>query len=493
MSKGISIKESILLADIYLYKKDYVFYGRLDRAIACLIGKGFVKSEYTDDRFKDYHDYLMVRGYRKAVNTLYDKNLIKLVRHLKLPKNPTIVIPNTYNSELKNVYFRYSKKLEEELQEFNELLDHLYRSYTIASKKRTIAYILNWGNITEKEEKILRVRLNKKSSGWPIREVGKKIVPPKRGLEYVDIFITSASFEDRCTKVTEEISVSARPECSFLFVDTATYNLKVDDNLREIDKKLNKISKEVAIIKCDFNNVEQAVNIFKKACSELGQQLENKVIFVDDSTFSKALLLGLLPVVVNGRNYVINYYTEVGDYGVRQSYGEYKIQPINQFTSNFSSNKKNLLVLFAGFEEDRTESSIEQIDPDSTILLIGGDVRKDWVKRALKTNKAIEGKGLELQYTSTLDNEKVYEQLVHIYNKHHNKDNITILPIGSKIEVLGIYEFQKDFSDVKILIAPPEDHSKYDINYSIGSGDIHKIPMNSICKNSKNEIIVGYV
>ena len=493
MKEDVSIKEGVLLADIYLCKKDYVFYGRLDRAIACLIGKGFVNSEYNDDRFKDYHDYVMVRGYKRAVDTLCDKGLIKLVRHLKLPQNPTIIIPNRFNPELEKAYFRYSKKLGERLQEFSELLNHLYRSGIISSKKETIRHILNWGNISEKEKKILRVRLNKKSSGWSRREEGKKIVPPKKGLEYADIFICSASFEDRCTRVTDEISVTARLESSFLFVDTATYNLKVEVNLREMDKKLKKISKEVAIIKCDFNNVEQAVNIFKKACSELERQLENKVIFVDDSTFTKALILGLLPVVDNGRNNVINYYTEVGDYGVRQSYGEYKIQPINQFTGNFSPNKKNLLVLFAGFEEDRTESSIEQIDPDSTILLIGGDVRKDWVKRALKTNKAIEGKGIELQYTSSLDNEKVYEQLVQIYNKHHNKDNITILPIGSKIEVLGIYEFQKDFSDVKISIAPPENHSKYDINYSIGSGDIHKIPMNSICKNRKNEIIVGYV
>lgn len=493
MSEGISIKESILLADIYLYKKDYVFYGRLDRAIACLIGKGFVNSEYNDDRFKDYHDYLMVRGYKRAVDTLCDKGLIKQVDHFKLPQNPTIIIPNSPNPELDNAYFQYSKKLGEELQEFNELIDSLYNRGIIDSRKETIKYILNWGNISEKERKVLRVRLNTKSSGWGRREEGKRIVPPKKGLEYADMFICSASFEDRCTKVTDEISASARPEYSFLFVDTATYNLKVGVNLREMEKKLKKISKEIAIIKCDFNKVEQAVSIFKKACLELGLQLKNKVIFVDDSTFTKALLLGLLPVVDNGRNYVRNYYTEVGDYGIRQSYGDYKIQPINQFRGNFFSNKKDLLVIFVGFEGDRTKSAIEQIDPDSTILLIGGDAKRDWVRRALKTNKSIKGKEIELQYTTSLDNEKVYEYLVQVYNKYHDNYNITILPIGSKIQVLGIYEFQKEFPDVKILTAPPEDHSNYDLNYSIESGNIHKIPMNTICKNRKDEIIVGYV
>jgi hypothetical protein len=179
------------------------------------------------------------------------------------------------------------------------------------------------------------------------------------------------------------------------------------------------------------------------------------------------------------------------DYGDRQSYGDYKILPLNQFKGYFSTDKKDLSVIFAGFEGDRTTAVIEQIDPDLTILLFGEDARKEWLVRALKANKSIEYKDIELKYASSLYDEKVYEQLIKIHDKYHHDYNITVVPIGSKIQALGIYEFQREFRDVGISIAPPEDHSKYDINYSIGWGEIHTIPMSNIGQIRTKDIIDG--
>jgi hypothetical protein len=322
MRSDVSLEEGVLLTDMYLYSKEYIYYSRLDRAIACLISRGLVKSKHDGARFKDNRDIQLVRGFREAISTLSDAGYIKLVPHIKIPSIPaaTAIIPNDYNPRLSDTYFRLSKKLGEDLERFHEFLEYLTESGIIDNEKTTIKYILKQRDITEVEKEILKGRLTKKSKGWGRREVGKRIVPSKKGLNSVDIFICSASFEDRCTRVSDEIENKAIPEYSFIFVDYETYNVKVQDNLKKLEKKLEKISKEVAIIYCDFNNVEKAVDYFKKKCLEYELQLENKVIFIDISTFTKSLLLDLLAVVDNGRNYITTYYTEVGDYGVHYAF-----------------------------------------------------------------------------------------------------------------------------------------------------------------------------
>jgi hypothetical protein len=194
----------------------------------------------------------------------------------------------------------------------------------------------------------------------------------------VDYFITSASYEERCLKVADEIK-KINPTNAIVCCNTAnSYNSKNLDYLKAL------FGNSFSLLELHSNN--PSLNNDALLLKVISIKAQNpKLIIVDITTFTHETLLilfRLLKLILSSTTAVKFVYLEASDYSWNidkvedkwLSKGIGEIRSIVGYPGLFNPSKGTHLIILVGFESDRTIKLIEKYD--STIVSLGLGVKK---------------------------------------------------------------------------------------------------------------------
>ena len=294
-----------------------------------------------------------------------------------------------------------------------------------------------------------------------------------------DIFICCVSFEDRCKRSTEIIDDFYKAKHGVIFwYNEPEFSDTRFKNKREIEKNLEKaIENDLIVIAAPLKDAVEGVEKFKKCLQERSIKLKNKKITIDLTVFTKQYLMTLLDYLddPHNENKLRIVYTFVDTYGIISkglplSKGLDDIIAVSGFGGRYSHKKKNLLIMFLGFEGKRALAVYEKYAPHFTIAIIGKPAYEDeWTEYSEKLNQALlEQYNVEKEYASVMDPFGVCTLLENIYKKYKNDYNIYIAPLGTKLQTLGAYLFSKNYPAVQFVYPIPSDYPQKDFSEGVG-------------------------
>jgi len=212
-------------------------------------------------------------------------------------------------------------------------------------------------------------------------------------------------------------------------------------------------------------------------------------IVLDISVFTKRHLLMMLrwldDVGYWERLFVV--YTEPEEYDVTEfvplSFGVRSIQQVPGFSAAPDMSRPVHLVLFLGYEGDRSLAVYEQVQPmQTTLVLTDPPFRPDWEGRSQELNRnllALVGSGSMIKVDG-IDPEctaKVLEE-VFIPNPLRGSFAKIVCPTGTKPQTLGIYSYLRNCDDCPAIVyASPLRHNHTFFSHGIGRTWILKQPI----------------
>ncbi|WP_428325404.1 hypothetical protein [Nitrosopumilus sp.] len=297
-----------------------------------------------------------------------------------------------------------------------------------------------------------------------------------------DFFICAAGFEDRTLGCIENIKdFSPKNSIIFEYRQTAVETPPSLKNEKIVEEKLSNLG-GIEVVELDPSHPTPTVcNVLRG----IFDQNPDAKISIDISTMSRYLLLILLRGL-HENNLLKNsqfFYTEPKSYNISKnrplSLGTREIEIIPTFGGYHHPRHKSLLVMFLGYEGDRSFTLWEKIEPHKCVLLIPSpSYNPEWEGVTENINRPLinaVGENFVEKIHSTNPIE-VHNSLKKIISKHNpNNDlNVLIAPLGTKPQSVGafLYCLSSDFHPT-VIYSWPKKHTEY----SDGIGKTYEIEM----------------
>jgi hypothetical protein len=292
------------------------------------------------------------------------------------------------------------------------------------------------------------------------------------------IFITCASFEERCLGLPKILTYKYTLERAYVFVYQDP-SQKRAENLQKLKEILELRKTLVREIQTSEGDPIPAIGVLYQDIKEISKKNVNLEIDLDITTFTKRHLLLLFKAIDDLELWDKTriFYTEPRDYVadlyLPMSRGLKTLGPISGFLSTVSPTLPELLVIFLGYEGDRALAVYENTDPEETILVIPKPAyHKEWEGRTEKMNRSLIqmiGKG-HVEDADAIDPSKVVSTLEKIARKYDaSKWRWVIVPLGTKPQTLGIYEFWRaNPNTFSVIYAQPLKHNESFFSTGIG-------------------------
>ncbi len=290
-----------------------------------------------------------------------------------------------------------------------------------------------------------------------------------------DVFLCSASFEERCKTIPFKLK-NKKIKKVILFQNKFGSELVIN-NASELKNKFAKITTTILV---DFSNFNEMVEVLVKELSvEKGKSKLSAL--VDITTFTHEELLVCMKVLLTSSKVkkICCVYNNAKEYcaGVEMSkkwlsQGAIMAHPVLGYSGMILPGKKNHLVVITGYEYSRALSAISDIDPSSISLIYGSSssaiTEKDKEANSLFKNMvqemAFEYTDIE-EYDIPCNNpDEISDGLKKIYDNNKDK-NIIILPLNSKMSTLGVIKSVLNNDEPQVCYAPAVVYNEY--NYSI--------------------------
>jgi len=284
-----------------------------------------------------------------------------------------------------------------------------------------------------------------------------------------NVFITCASFEERCLGVPRK------------FDDNYTFDKAYIFKYKHQDKQREKHLKDMVSILDTRGSIKRIVTSEDDpipALAELSKNLkginhspEESIVTLDITTFTKHHLLLLFKTIDNLGlwDFLRIYYTPPKNYvtelNLPMSFGLRKISPISGFVGHSPLSKPTLTVILLGYEGDRAKAIYENLDPNEVLLIIPDPpYHKEWKGRTEKMNEhliKIVGKDKVIGAHSK-DPIKLLTKLEKIFKDYPlDKWRCSISPLGTKPQALGLYLFwRKNKGKFSIIYAQVLRHNE---------------------------------
>jgi len=292
--------------------------------------------------------------------------------------------------------------------------------------------------------------------------------------------ITSYSYEDRIIDSLKNILDK------FIINNVIIINYQeeyyLDDYTIVLRKKkvelINKILKnkklKIYVIDCKYDNTTNIENYFS-----------NKKLYKNDYIFdltgvTSNYILKITDLLNNNIKYF--FYTRSEDYRIpndrEMSVSFDKIIILNGFEGFVHTDKKDLIMIFLGYEGNRALSFLKKYEIEPLYVIISHphsqDESKnklfiDSVKEANRTLLNVHRVKLYDGFVHSLNPIIFSEEVLKVINNFPNIDsyNICITCLGSKLQSLGLYFFWKKNQNCQLLYSIPV--KRFDIRKGVGT------------------------
>lgn len=269
-------------------------------------------------------------------------------------------------------------------------------------------------------------------------------------LDKIDLLILSSGFEERSKTLSSNLNKKKIASVLLFHLDD-NYSI-AENNKSEIISKFDKIN----TIEYPKNDSFSTFHLFYEKIEVILQNIKiskKLKVVLDATAFSREILLVLIKVLT--RPSFINkidltfIHTPVEDYCNGESFwltkGVREIRPVFGYSGSMTPSKKLLLIVFNGFEEERTEIIIESFEPYS--LILANPSKSGSINEDLKVIVDTKYKTIKSKFSNILIDEKEFScieidstisLLNEIYEQYNEKYNIVISPLNNKISTIAI-------------------------------------------------------
>ncbi len=284
-----------------------------------------------------------------------------------------------------------------------------------------------------------------------------------------DLFVCCASIEGRCLSSDLKMGIGFRVRFSVIFViEEPFYSSQVDTNLFRLQTELGKRTSEgVFVIRCQRDDPTEGITQLKSIWPRCKpKDTDEPFITIDISGFTKIYLLQLLHFIVSEQNLGIPriLHTTQTYLPTKLTRGVEQIATVPNFFGTLSFEKRTLLVLFLGFEPERSLTVWKHFNPSRTIALITNPPRNnnaDYLVYARKNNThLISQPTVEVRDIPADDPYAVRNTLEAIYHEVRDSFNMVIGPFGTKPQTVGIFMFCLEHPKAQVVYSFPVNYTR---------------------------------
>lgn len=308
-----------------------------------------------------------------------------------------------------------------------------------------------------------------------------------------DIFIASGSFEERCIRSSEifyKNNIKIEKNIIFNFQETDPENKK-EKYVKIIESNLQHISEEVHIFNAaSVSHPKKGIEKFFNYIKSNNIILKDKKIVIDITVIPKAyyfLLIKVLKEEYDLKIYDI-IYTEPEKYSdskagkIILTQGLDRIESIPGFSGS-SIYSKDALIVYLGFEGNRSLEIFHIVNPDITYTVNGfPSYKPGWHKISLEAN--IRFLKLSRAYNhlffapaiDPFENRNLLYRIIKEIKKDYKHINIIIAPLGTKMQAFGVLLYALYDTSIKVIYPFPSTY-KADYSYKYGQTNIFKVNM----------------
>ncbi|MFC1951932.1 hypothetical protein ACFLYI_02680 [Chloroflexota bacterium] len=284
-----------------------------------------------------------------------------------------------------------------------------------------------------------------------------------------DLFVCCASFEDRCISSVLRMGIDFRVRFAVIFViEEPLYKKQVDNNLSRLQSELGKRTSEgVFVISCQRENpvdgLTQLKNIWGQCKPKDPEELS---ITIDISGFTKVYLLELLYYLVIELNLGIPriLHTVQTYLPTKLTRGVEQVATMPNFFGTPALEKQTMLILFLGFEPERSLAIWKHCNPEKTIALITNPPRygnPDYLKYAQENNAYLLSQPSVETRDIPADNPHAVKNILEgIRGDIKGSFNMVIGPFGTKSQTVGVFLFYLEHPKVQLVYSFPVNYTK---------------------------------
>jgi hypothetical protein len=319
-----------------------------------------------------------------------------------------------------------------------------------------------------------------------------------------DLFLCGLGFEPRCLTLPGRLSESGYKAGRAGYLKYAT---NLDDNsanLPELERHLRAISLNVEPLDADEEDFPSRL----RGLLELVMREASCTprVTLDVSVTANRLLLRCVKVLLEYDVRVRLIYAEAAIYhptreeyeqesaawgqddllGLERGVGE--VMPSIDHPGYALDPLPDFLILFPSFKPQRSKAVISFVDPsllanpgDKVVWLLGvPHLPEDrWRLEAMRAINAI-GEGVPQYEVSTFDYRDTVRVLERLHVDKSEKYTITVSPLGSKMQALGIALFCYMHPDVRVILSTPKEYNA--AQYSKGCKEVWEIDFGELCE-----------
>lgn len=312
-----------------------------------------------------------------------------------------------------------------------------------------------------------------------------------------DVHISCGSFEVRCIRSSAVFlnkKVKVGNSIIFNYKESDPRNKK-EENLSIMKSNLERVSGHVLIF--DPGSVSlpsQGIKRFLTFLDKKDIDLTNKKIVIDITVFTKPYFFLLFKVLKEKfgvhRFHVVytiseKYKSRSPDTGeIILTEGLDRIESIPGFVGSCVNSKDSLIVIL-GFEGKRSIEIFRTVEPEITYAINGfPSYQPGWHKTSLEANMRFlnESRASDrLLFAPAIDpfeTKKVVSQAVEEIRKNNHDTNITIAPLGTKMQAFGVLLYALQNAGIKVIYPFP---STYKPDYSFSYGPTYIFRANLEC------------
>jgi len=297
-----------------------------------------------------------------------------------------------------------------------------------------------------------------------------------------DLYISCISYEPRTIGLFKKLDSGYKADTGLVITNE---QFEKFSKVRENKKEINNILERMAFFN-NLNTLSSSIDNPIKIIIEIDKIIKNRFadkqkinITFDITTFPRG---ELLTVIYYLRHLTIIdtiriLYISPKKYGkwLSEGYRYSTIPPFFEGPPTFE--KKTALLILAGFEYDRAVSLIDDVEPSA--LILGRphpgtskefrDADEDIITKLKRTRRFTK----EIYDIPANDPFLCRDSVKEIIQKNSQSHDFFVVPMGTKIEVLGTYLAYEENPNFRIIYPVPLIYNV--VNYSSGCRDVYEV------------------